>query len=117
MSNIIDLDVVIPQSAIIKFDGKEIEVKPPTVAETIRLGLWAEIMTDQRSGLAEIERAVTEVTAFMHRHIPGLNNKPLNKFQLNTLMQVIADLNTPQEKKELAARGITTDTEKKASQD
>lgn len=115
MGDIVDLDALVPQSVVIKFDGQEIEVKPPTLADILALGSLGQQMAKAGSLTPEQnEELTTDLTAYIKRIIPELKDKNLASYQLLKLVEIINGMSTPPEAKELEAKGISTDTDPKA---
>lgn len=108
MSDVLDLDALVPPSARIKFGEKEIEVHPPKTGDLLRLASLGKKM----EGAAdlkpeELEQLVADMTEVVVKIIPELSDASLNTQQLLKLVQLISEMGTPPEAKELAKAGIT----------
>lgn len=113
MSDVLDLDALIPPSVTIKFGGNEIEVKPPQVGDVLKLGYLGQKLQDAGSlPDAEIDKLVGDLTGQVNKCIPELAGKPLSTSQLLKLVQIISDMSVPPDAAELKKRGITTDSPK-----
>ena len=108
MSDTLDLDALVPQTAKIKFGDKEVEVQPPKTADLLRLGGLGQKITNL-SDLkdSEVERLIADLTELVQKIIPELAGHNLNTQQLLALVKLISDMATPPDAKELAKRGIT----------
>jgi hypothetical protein len=115
VSNIIDLDALQPQPAIIKFKNKEITLNPPTTGDVLKLGEVAQKLQDIGELDADaVDATVQEVTNQVYKIIPDLAGEVLSTAQLLTLIKAISDMAIPPDAKELQERGITVDTDPKA---
>lgn len=116
MSDIIDLDAIDPQPITIKLDGAEYIIQPPTTLDILRLGYYTQkLTTTDLSDESATQQAINDLTAQVYKCVPGISGKLLSKPQLQTLVQIISDMSTPEEKKELDSKGITPNTSEKKS--
>ena len=114
MSEIIDLDALVPQEVTIKFGGEDIKVKPPTTGDVIQISfLFEKLKANQNS--ENINEVIDQITKQIQKCIPELEGKELNTAQILSLVQIISNLAMPQDAKELEAKGIST-TDPKAPQ-
>ena len=114
MSDVIDLDALVPQETIIKFGNDEIKIPPPKTGDLLRLGVLASKMghvEDLKDD--ELQSAVLALNMHVYKMIPALNERPLNLAQLQKLISVISEMATPPDITELSKRGITPDTSSK----
>lgn len=116
MSEIIDLDVLEPQHSIIKLNGKEISVPPPTVGNLLRLANLAKSMsemdTETDDGIAQCTELFQKLDAHIKKCIPELEGQALGMLQVQRLVEILSGMATPPDTKELEAQGITADTPK-----
>lgn len=113
MSDVLDLDALVPVSASIKFDGQVVEVKPPKTGDVLRLGFLGQQM--EKAGElndVELEKLIADLTAQVVKVVPELASKELNMAQLLKLAQLIGEMAMPPDAKELEKRGIKTDSPK-----
>lgn len=112
-ADILDLNDLIPQPRIIKNGDQEFEVKPPTTAQVLKLGVLGSKMQDLANLKDdEIESLVSDLTDTIRAIIPELGATSFNTTQLMALLNLIMDMGMPKEAKELQARGITKNTPK-----
>lgn len=116
-SNIdLDLDALKGAPKMVKLNGEQLEVYPPTLDEILQLQALGtrimntpkEEMTNEKS-LEAIEQFRTTLTEL----IPSVAGKRINIQQMLALMKFAAELAIPAEAKELKQRGITLGTSKK----
>lgn len=118
MSEVLDLDALIPDSVTIKFGGEEIEVLPPKTADVLKLGFLGQKMQDLGDMPDDqVETVLANLTEHVRKCIPQLAGKELNTAQLLKLVEIISAMAVPPDAKELEARGITSDTPKKTESD
>lgn len=111
--DIVDLDALSPQSAIIRYDNQDIEIPPPKTGDIIRLGTLAgKLGESDKMSDDELNRAVEDLTQQIYKIIPDLKDKLLNLAQIQKLVSIISDMATPPESLELKERGITVDSPK-----
>jgi hypothetical protein len=110
-SEILDLDALVPQTAKIKFGGKEIDVQPPKTADLLKLGsLGQKVQKFDDFTDEQTEEAITSLTGLIKKIIPELADAELNTQQILGLVKLISDMATPPDVKELDKRGITPNT-------
>lgn len=112
---ILDLDALAPKSHTINFNGRTIEVQPPTTGTIMRLGVYGEKVAELGKLPVEEGNKIEEaLEAEIRRAIPEIRpEEKLESNQLFALMNLLADMSMPAEDKELKDRGITADTVKK----
>lgn len=110
MSDVLDLDALIPPSVTIKLDGAEIVIKPPKTGDLLKLGfLGQKLQISDPKNEFDSDKTVDEITEIIRRSIPELANKEINTMQLLKLMQIISEMATPPDAAELEKRGLTVD--------
>lgn len=108
MSEVLDLDALVPSSAIVKFDGREVEVMPPKTVDVLKLGSLGQKLQEVKSLTeTEVETLVRELQSLIVKVIPDLNGKELNTVQLLNLVKLIGAMSMPPDTKELEKQGIT----------
>ena len=115
-SEILDLNSLMPDSRRIRFGNppKEVDVKPPTTGQVLKLGALGKKMQDiDNMSAEETEALVNRLTAEVKVCIPELADQELNTAQLMKLLEMIIDMGMPGQVQELAKKGITVDTAKK----
>lgn len=114
MTDIIDLDVFVPEPRTIKYEDTEITITSPKTIDLIQLGSLTDKLSDV-TGMtdAEVEAIVSKITERIYKIIPELNGKPLSKAQLQVIVNIMADMAMPDSARALSAKGITRDTAKK----
>lgn len=109
-----DLDALIPEKRTIKYENEDIAIPPPKTGDLLKLGVLAEKMKDLANfDDAELNTSVLNLTQHVYKMIPGLNERPLNLAQLQLLIEILSDMGTPNDLKELDKRGIKPDTSTK----
>jgi hypothetical protein len=119
MTDVIDLDALTPQKAILKFQGNEITVDPPTVGAALKLAAAAQRMADLKDNAAdikpdELDSALDDIKEKIDVIIPELKGHELNMEQLLVVTRAISDMLIPKDAKELKERGISVDSDPKA---
>lgn len=105
---LLDLDALAPPKTEIKLGDQTIEVNPPTTGDLLRLGsLGKKMETADELDPDGLDNLVNEITAQVVKMIPELANKPLNTRQLLKLVELLGEMGTPPEAKELKDKGIT----------
>lgn len=113
MSSTIDLDALIPPSVTVKFGGAEIEIKPPTTGDVLRLGFLGQKLQDANTLTdVEIDKLVAELTGQVAKCVPELAGKDLSTAQLLKLVEIIGEMSVPPDAVELKKRGISTTSPK-----
>lgn len=108
MSEIIDLDALIPQSVVIKFGDQNIEVKPPSIGEVLKLGsLGQKLEKADTLPDGELEILLTDLVSHIEKCIPELAGKQLNTAQILKLVGIISQMSVPPDVQELDKKGIT----------
>lgn len=108
MNDVLDLDALVPPTAKIKFQNKEIEVQPPKTGDLLRLGALGRKVEDLADASDEVvDGVITDLTKLVQHIIPELEGVELNTQQLLGLVSLIGKMATPPEQKELDKAGIT----------
>lgn len=111
MSDVVDLDALLPEVRIIKYENEEIKVPPPKTGDLLKLGVLAQRMANVEDLKDEdLQKRVLDLTLHVYKMIPALNERPLNLPQLQILIQILSEMATPKDVAELAKKGITPDT-------
>lgn len=115
MDDIIDLDVFIPEPRILHFADQDITVDMPKTVDLIQLGYLTSQLNDGNDmSDDQIQAIIDKITERIYKMIPELTGKPLNKAQLQLLVDIFSRMAMPKSYNELEKRGITIDTPKKA---
>lgn len=108
MSNIVDLDALIPRDATVTFEGKEVTVKPPKVHTVLRIAdYWQNIRLATVLDESELEKGVKNLQDEIIKCIPELEGHDLSYAQITTLVELLTKMTLPPETKEMKERGIT----------
>jgi len=111
MSDVIDLDALLPEARVIKYENEEIKIPPPKTGDLLKLGVLSQRMANVEDIKDdELQKRVLDLTLHVYKMIPALNERPLNLLQLQTLVQILSDMATPKDVAELSKKGITPDT-------
>lgn len=113
MPDIIDLDALAPPSAILRFNGQEITVKPPKLGDALKLAAAAEKMVGPKGKKrepAQMQEALDEIKTHIDTMIPEFAGQDLTMDQLLAVTKAISNMIVPPDAKELKERGITVDT-------
>ncbi len=109
MSNVIDLDALVPVNVTIKLGGQEIEIKPPKTVDVLRLGFLAQkLQKPDELKDNELDETLDFMTAQVKKCVPAIESHDLNTAQLLKLVQIISEMAVPPDAKELQERGIST---------
>lgn len=115
MTDVLDLDALMPPEVTIKFGDVLITIKPPRTADVLRLGyLGQKLEGAEELSEQELDKVVDDLTNHMYKCIPELANKDFNTAQLLKLVEIISEMAVPPDAKELKKRGITVDSDPKA---
>lgn len=113
MSDVLDLDALVPPQVTIKFGGEEIQVNPPSTIDLLRLGHLGQKLQDaEKLNEEELASAVEGLVKQVQKCIPQLQDKSLNTIQLLKLVEILSAMAVPADAVELQKRGITTDSPK-----
>lgn len=116
MSEVIDLDALIPQEVTIRFGGEELKIPPPNLEDVMRIGSLSQQMSKiDPENLDSATTTVTQLTNLIKKCVPALENKSLNSVQLMKLVNILTEMSVPKDAKELKERGITADTPKETA--
>lgn len=114
MSDIIDLDALMPPSRTIHFADQDIVIQPPKTGDLLRLGTLGQKMQNASDMTPdEADNLVKDMTAVIYKVIPEINEKPLSTAQLLKLFEILAEMGMPQDAPQLKAKGIDENTVKK----
>lgn len=118
MSEVLDLDALIPKELTVKLNGNEVKVKPPLTGDLLTLGNLSQAMDDISNDTPEqVDAKVASLTQHLTKMIPELSTTTLGLTQLQGLVAAFSAMAMPPNMKELAKKGIKTDTPKKAPKD
>ncbi len=110
MSDIVDLDALIPPDVIVHFGGEDITLKQPRVADVLRLGTIGDKLQKIDSlNDEQVDALVATMTTIVKSVAPQLADKDLSTNQLLKLVEIIGEMSTPPDVKEADERGITPD--------
>jgi hypothetical protein len=113
--NIIDLDSVAPPKAIVKFDGKSIELKSPELGKLLEISTLATPLQKANEIAAEqVIDILDRITDKIYEMVPELSGSKLSIQQSLVLVKALQEMAIPQDAKELAAKGIKLDSDPKA---
>ena len=99
---ILDLDVLVPESKKIKFGGEILTVNPPKMGELMLMFKLGKKMQDADPKTTDYEPLMEEVKTVLVRIIPELAGKDLNVGQIIALSTLISDMATPKQVGEVA---------------
>lgn len=102
----LDLDSLENPKKSIKLQGKEAELRYPSLRQLAKLLALAEKMKTENE--KEISEAILGLNDLFKELIPDLGDYELNLNQIYALIQVFSDMSTPDEMKSIN----TTDTKK-----
>lgn len=106
MSEVTDLDALVPAKAYIKFNDQEIEIKPPSTEEVLKLGFLGNKL-DNSQDPDEAVATAREITDIVEQCIPELKGAKMATIQLLKIVALLNDMSVPPDSKELKKRGIT----------
>jgi len=90
MAEVIDLNVLVPESRIVKIGDKEIEIKPPKTAQMFKLGALGQKMQGADKIPAEqMEALVKEMTDLIVEIVPDIEGIELHPTQVFKLIEII----------------------------
>lgn len=115
-TGVVDLDALIPEAVVIKIFGSELTINPPKTSDILMLGKLAQRLENlEKLDESQMEKVIKDISRQFTKIIPGLENRELNMAQLLKLIQIVSEMATPPDAKELADRGIKpVDNQKKA---
>lgn len=117
MSEVLDLDALVPQTLKVKIGDETFDVPPPSLQDILKLGALSQRMSkfdpDNMDVGAEM---VAELTEQVYACAPALKGRNLNMAQLLGLVRALTELSTPPDIKELADQGISVDTGEKKTE-
>ena len=108
-SNTLDLGALAPEPRKIKLaDGREIQVQPPKMADTLRLSSLGKRLAEAESlGEEELNQLSTDLVGIIVKMVPGLQNEVMNFQQQIAVVTLLAEMSTPASTQELSENGIT----------
>lgn len=113
MSDIIDLDALIPKPATIRFGETDITVQPPKVYTILRIAdFWQSTRMASTIPEQELIAALQNLTEEIYKCIPELSGKDLNYAQITTLVEMLTKMTLPPEKVEADENGVSPAGEK-----
>jgi hypothetical protein len=113
MTDVIDLNELVPQARYIKIQDKQIEIKPPKLINLLVLGSLGQKMQDVAGLTADEAGQLTDdLTREVKNCVPELDAIELNVQQLLKLVEIISEMGTPSATKELEKRGISPSSPK-----
>lgn len=113
----IDLDALAPQGKKIKWQGKIIEIKPPTTKQLLSILLLGQknqkkFDNPEQIELDELDASTNTMRQEIWNIIPELNGVELGYGQMSALSELIVEMAMPGQLKELEKRGIKIDSPK-----
>lgn len=109
MSNVVDLDALIPRPATVRWGDKEITVNPPRVHTVLRIAdYWQNIRLATVLPEKELEQGVRDLTTEIIKCIPELAGSELSYAQMTALVELLTKMTLPPETKELQEQGISS---------
>lgn len=115
MSDVLDLDVLQPQSKTIKWHDKLIEVQPPKTGDLLRLSAIGSSLQDAaKLDADEMDKVTADLEAQIKKMIPELAEATLVTAQLMSLLTLVMEMGMPEQMAELKKKGIEVDSSKKA---
>lgn len=107
MSEVFDLDALVPPSVTVKFNNQEITVAPPKTGDILRLGALGQKMQNINDlNENEADELINKLTEVITKCIPELKDQSLNAQQLLKLVEILSLMAMPPDVKELEERGI-----------
>lgn len=108
MSDIIDLDALIPKPAVIRFGDADITVQPPKVYTILRIADYWQI-SRQATSISEKEliAALQNLKDEIYKCIPELAGQEFSYPQITTLVELLTKMSLPPEKAEADSKGIS----------
>ena len=108
----LDLDALAPKTKKVKLDGKEIEVKPPTTGQIIKVSSFGARLKGFGDLSAEEGDALeADITGLLKELAPELPTD-LAFVQKVAVLNMVSQMSMPPEAKELEKKGITANTPK-----
>lgn len=113
MGKVIDLDDLVPPSVTVKFNNKEIEIKPPKTGDLLKLGtLGSKLKDADKASPEEVTEMIGELTAMIKTIVPELEGE-MTTNQLFKLSEIVLEMAKPTEKQELDKQKVTSTTDPK----
>ena len=111
MSQIIDLNELVPQPVQVRLGEKEYTIQPPSTAEMFELAeLGQTLKKADQSSETELKNMFEALESTVYKIVPELKDVKLLPAQLFKLFEIIAKMATPQ------ATGEPTETLKEEEQ-
>lgn len=111
---VLDLDALVPKPGMVKYQGKEIEVKPPTTEQILKMSALGKRLEEGAEDSEKLVPLIGEMEAMIKELIPELAEAELTPPQLLGLGTLINRMAMPADSKALKAKGITPDSPKVA---
>lgn len=93
MSQIIDLDQLVPESRYVKIGDREVEIKPPKTVQMFKLGgLGQKMENANKLSPEEMETLVVEMDALIKEIAPELVGIELHASQVFKLIELIGSM-------------------------
>lgn len=111
MSDIIDLDALVPEARKIKIGGKVIDVPPPKTVHILKLGQLGQKL-DMAADMetSELEVVVSKLQDLICEVIPDLVGIELTTSQLMSLIAILGEMSTPKDDSVTTGeKGVDTD--------
>lgn len=107
MSEVIDLDALVPKSRYIKLNGNEFELPAPRMETIIRLAdMQKRMAATDTSDTNALNTMTKEVDALLREIVPQLEQTPLTYVQIFKLIEILSEMATPPAVKEMQNKGI-----------
>jgi len=107
----LDLDALAPAKVQINYNGKTVEVIPPTLEQYVKVMEFADAMNkieDKQENYKQVIDLYGKIKDFIYECVPGLKDEPLNVAQLTSVFELLSTLGAPSDRavEELKERGI-----------
>lgn len=113
MSDIVDLDALVPQAVKIKFGGSEIEVRPPKTGQVLKLSVLGQKLAEPSLlSTEQIQPIIDDLTTLILECVPELKDSVLTSTQLMKLMEIISEMSVPPDAKQLEKQGLEASSPK-----
>lgn len=107
MTEVIDLDALAPEPVVIKLNGKEFTIKPPSVEDIMRLSATAsKLEKADTMDQQELEALIGKLIELLKTVAPDIADEKYTTIQLIKLVNIITEMATPPDIKELEKKGI-----------
>lgn len=107
MNDILDLNDLAPQARQVKIGEIVYDIDPPDTNDMMRVGVIGQELRDNKDLEPKTQSdLIVELRTIVNRCAPELETARITMQQLLRLLDIILDMGTPAETKELAAKGI-----------